>query len=70
MLTVPFTAADLEDESLGFVKEGWMTIEIKTTLFDEQEFNKEIAYVPKSLDQAPCTWKESDFDKWIREGML
>ena len=69
-LAVLFTGADLKDEALGYIKEGWVTIEIEIELFDEREFNKKITDVPKSPAQAPCTWDEPDCDKQIREGTL
>ena len=70
-LAVPLTRIELEDEALGFVEEGWVTLGIKITLFDEREFDEELAYVPRYLDQVPCTWKEPDRDKRIRvEGTL
>ena len=42
-LTVPFTQDGMEDESLGFVEECWVTVEIKVALFDESEFDAEMA---------------------------
>ena len=61
---------DLENETSGYIEEGWMTIEIEIKLFDEREFDKETAYIPKPLDLVPCTWSEPDCDKRIREGIL
>ena len=68
-VAVKFSRAELDNIALGFVKEGWATIEIKITLFEEREFDKKIAYVPKPLNQVPSTWGEPDGDKRIRESI-
>ena len=50
----------LEDEALGFVKDGWTMFEIKIKLFNEAEFDEEIMRVPRRLNQSPRRWEEPD----------
>ena len=55
-----FTASQLKDESLGFVKDGWTTFEIKIRLFDEKDFDEEIRRIARPLGQVSQQWEEPD----------
>ena len=54
------TSSQLEDEALGFVKDGWTTFEIKIKLFDEEEFDEEIRRISRPLDRVSHRWEEPD----------
>ena len=54
------TPSQLEDEDLGFVKDGWTMVEIQIRLFDEREFDEEIRRISRPLDRVPRGWKEPD----------
>ena len=54
------TSSQLQDESLGFVKDGWTTFEIEIKLFDEKEFDEKIKRIARPLNRLPDRWEEPD----------
>ena len=54
------TQRQLEDEALGFVKDGWNMFEIKMKLFDEAEFDEEIRRISRPRERVPRRWEEPD----------
>ena len=50
----------LEDETLGFVRDGWTMFEIQMKLFDEREFDEEMRRISRPLDGASYRWEEPD----------
>ena len=64
------TPRPLDNEGLGFVKDGWTVFEIKITLFDEAEFDEEIRRISRPRERVPCRWKEPDPRELMRvEGL-
>ena len=60
MWIVDLSTSQLKDESLGFVKDGWTTFEIKIRLFDEKDFDEEIRCISRPLGQVSQQWEEPD----------
>ena len=54
------TPNQLEDEALGFVKDGWTMFEIKIKLFDEAEFDEEIRRISRPRQQVAARWNDPD----------
>ena len=64
------TPRQLENEALGFVKDGWTMFEIKIKLFDEAEFDEEIRRISRPLDRMSNRWKEPNPDELMHvEGL-
>ena len=64
------TLSQLEDEDLGFVKDGWKTFEIKIKLFDTAEFDEEMRRIARPLDRQLHRWEEPDPRELMRvEGL-
>ena len=57
---VNFAPSQLENEALGFVKDGWIAFEIKIKLFHEKEFDEEIKRVSGPPDRVSHQWTEPD----------
>ena len=49
----------LENEALGFVQNGWTTLNIKISLFSEEGFGEDIACRTQQPEHVPPSWPPS-----------